>query len=399
MKTKIIAVVALGAVGIGAIVFAMGGLNVNAAAAPEYLTANASVGDVTQDVAATGTIAPAATYGVVFGADPYLVTDTSSAPNVTATYPVTKVDVKVGDTVKQGDVLATASTKDLERQLEAARNTLDSAKVSLRAANATRSDADDSGNTSQIRQAKIGQYDAENQLATAQQAVSDLKAQIKRATITAPIDGLVTAVAVQTGFDAPSGPAVTIDSSTFQITTDVVESDLADIAVGQDAAVSIAAIGAEVTGTVSAISPVASGDGSVVSYPVTVTLAEAPAKARSGMTADVTITIASATNVLTVPAAALRGSAGDYRVLTLGADGQPTPVAVEVGLVTNTLAEIKSGLTEGTAVVTGTAAARNATTTTNNGFGGVAVPGGGPVFRNGNGNNRGNGGPVTNSQP
>ena len=85
-------------------------------------------------------------------------------------------------------------------------------------------------------------------------------------------------------------------------------------------------------------------------------------------------------------------------MLTLGADGQPTPVAVEVGLVTNTTAEIKSGLSEGTAVVTGTAAARNATTTTNNGFGGVAVPGGGPVFRNGNGN-RGNGGPATNSQP
>src|SRR4029079_7215063 len=196
MKTKIAAVVALGVVGIGAIVFAMGGLNVNAAAAPEYLTANATVGDVTQDVAATGTIAPAETYGVVFGADPYLVTASSTAPNVTATYPVTEVKVKVGDSVKQRDVLATASTKALERQLEAAQNTLDSAKVSRRAADATRDDADASGNTSQIRQAKIGQYNAENQVATAQQAVTDLKAQIKAATITAPIDGLVTAVGI-----------------------------------------------------------------------------------------------------------------------------------------------------------------------------------------------------------
>ena len=39
------------------------------------------------------------------------------------------------------------------------------------------------------------------------------------------------------------------------------------------------------------------------------------------MTADVTITIDSATNVLTVPAAALRGTAGDYTVLVMGADG------------------------------------------------------------------------------
>src|SRR4029079_5451984 len=156
-------------------------------------------------------------------ADPYLVTDSATAPNVTATYPVTKVDVKVGDTVKKGDVLATAHTKALERQLEAAQNTLASAKVSLRAANTTRDDADASGNTSQIRQAKIGQYNAENQVATAQQAVTDLKTQIKAATIKAPIDGLVTEVDVQPGFDAPSGPAVIIDSPTFQITTDVVE--------------------------------------------------------------------------------------------------------------------------------------------------------------------------------
>ena len=120
------------------------------------------------------------------------------------------------------------------------------------------------------------------------------------------------------------------------------------------------------------------------------------------MTADVTITIASATNVLTVPAAALRGTDGDYRVLTMGADGTPVSTAVQVGLVTNTAAEIKSGLDEGTAVVIGTAAQRTGTTTPTGGFGG-AFPvggGGGPVFRNsGGGNNRGNGGSVTNSAP
>ena len=37
----------------------------------------------------------------------------------------------------------------------------------------------------------------------------------------------------------------------------------------------------------------------------------------------------------------------------MGADGTPTAKPVEVGLVTNTTAEIKSGLTEGQAVVTG----------------------------------------------
>ena len=68
-----------------------------------------------------------------------------------------------------------------------------------------------------------------------------------------------------------------------------------------------------------------------------------------------TITIASATGVLTVPSSALQGADGDYAVMTLGADGTPQRQPVEVGLLTSTTAEITSGLAEGTAVVTGTA--------------------------------------------
>ena len=171
---------------------------------------------------------------------------------------------------------------------------------------------------------------------------------------------------------------------------------LANVAVGQSAAITISALGADVTGKVSSISPVAtssnSNGSSVVSYPVTVTLDSVPPKALSGMTANVTITIASATNVLTVPAAALRGTQGDYRVLTLDANGQPVSTPVTVGLVTNTTAEIKSGINEGTAVVTGTSSTRSGTTTTagGGGFGGFGIGGGGPVFRQG-----GNGGKQT----
>jgi macrolide-specific efflux system membrane fusion protein len=392
MKTKLVAVLVLAAVGVGAIYVSLGGLSAQAAATTQYLTAPATMGDVTEDVAATGTLASSVRYGLVFGADPYLVTDSSTPPQVSATYPVTKVDVKVGDTVKKDQVIATADTTDLERQLASAQNSLKSARVSLNAANATRSTANDSGNADQIRQAKIGQLSAQNQVADALQHVRDLEAQIAGATLKAPVDGLVTEVDVQAGFDAPSGNAIVIDGNGFQITTDVVESDLANVAVGQPAAITISALGADVTGKVSSISPVATSsnnDGSsVVSYPVTVTLDSVPPKARSGMTANVTITIASATNVLTVPAAALRGTEGDYRVLTLDANGQPVSTPVTVGLVTNTTAEIKSGIDAGTAVVTGTSASRTGTTSGSGGFGGFGVSGGGgggPVFKDGGG--------------
>ncbi len=234
----------------------------------------------------------------------------------------------------------------------------------------------------QIRQAKISVNNATSQLSAARKTHDDTAEQIRLATLTAPIDGIVTAVNIVKGLDAPSGDAIVIDAETFEVTADVVESDLASMAVGQAATVAISAVDADVTGKVTAIAPTAAGDttGGVVSYAVTVSLADVPATVRAGMTADVTITIDSATNVLTVPAASLRGTAGDYTVLVMGADGTPTAKPVEIGLVTNTTAEVKSGLTEGEAVVTGVANAQTGTSnTTTGGFGGggLGIPGGG----------------------
>jgi len=161
------------------------------------------------------------------------------------------------------------------------------------------------------------------------------------------------------------------------------ETDLAAMAVGQAASVSIGAVGAVVPGAVTAIAPTTTGSttGGVVSYAVTVSLERPPANVRVGMTANVTITIDSVTNVLTVPAAALRGTAGAYTVLVVGADGTPTAQPVQVGLVTNTTAEIKGGLQAGQQVVTGVNTALTGTTTTTGGgagfggFGGGAIPG------------------------
>jgi macrolide-specific efflux system membrane fusion protein len=388
MKLRIVAVIVLAAIGAGAVLYSMGVIGASAASTTEYLTSPATVGDVTDQIAATGTIAPQTRTATTFGIEPWTYDDAASGPTPPATYPVAEVRVKVGDTVAAGDVLATADTSALRRDLTKAKNELLSAQVSLRAAD----DALDAADTTATkRQAKTTRYGALNQVATARQTVKDLEDQIAAATLTAPVDGLVTQVAIAAGADAPAGAAVVIDSSTYEVTTDVVESDLADVKLGQEAAVAVSAVGADLTGTVTDISPNASADSGsgVVSFPVTVSLSTAPATVRSGMSADVTITTASATNVLTVPAAALHGRDGNYSVRTLGVDGTPVSTPVQVGLVTNTLAEITSGLTEGTAVVTGTAADRRSTTATNGAFpggGGVvtSVDGGPRQFRPGN---------------
>jgi macrolide-specific efflux system membrane fusion protein len=336
------------------------------------------VGDVTDDVAATGTLAAAESYGLIFGAAAYLVGASETPPASEGTWPVTEVGVVVGDTVAEGDVLATADTASLEQELETATADLRSANINVAIATENLEDADD---TDSERQAKLALYSAQNQHTQAIEARRAIQRQIKAGSLKAPIAGVVTEVNIRTGFDAPSGPAIVVASTTYQVKTDVVESDLADIELEQSATVTIDALEADVEGRVTAISPVA-GDGSsgVVAFPVTITLSEAPPGARAGMSADVTITTASVTGVLTIPSSALQGTDGAYAVMTLGADGTPQRVPVDVGLVTSTTAEITSGLTEGTAVVTGTASDLIGTADDGGGrFGGpgVAIPGNG----------------------
>jgi len=380
MKLKILAVVVLGVIGVGAAVYAMGGISANAAAATRYLTSAATTGDVTDQVAATGSVAAATTYGLAFGTTAHL-SGAETGDAGTATWTVKDVTVKVGDAVKKGAVLATGVSADLSRQLAEATASWRSARIQLTIAQENLDAADTTDST---RQAQMNVYNAQNQVSQTAQSRNDLLAQVARGTLKAPIDGVVTEVNVAKGLAVPTGDAIVVESSDLQVTTDVVESDLNALKLDQAATVDISAVDATVTGKVTSISPVASTDSSnsgVVSYAVTVALTDVPATVRSGMSADVTITIDSATGVLTVPAEALRGTTGDYSVLVLDASGTPQAQAVEVGLVTNTSAEIKSGLTEGQQVVTGTATTQtNATTTGGFGGGPVAIPGGGGTF-------------------
>ena len=391
MRRKLLALIVLVALGVGAVAMSVGVLGAKPATASEYLTAPATVGDVTNDVAATGALASATTYGLVFGSSPYLATADAVAPTSDVTWPVTDVKVKPGDTVKKGQVLASAGTGDVRRQLARATTDLKTANLQHTLAVGQWTDARDADDLAAERQALLQVYAAQKAVSQATEARQALQVALRIATLTAPIDGVVSAVNVAPGFDAPAGAAVEIASSDLTVTTNVVESDLADIKIGQSAAVTVDAVGSTIDGTVTDISPVAADSSSgIVQYPVTVALKNVPPAARPGMSADVAITIASAQNVVTVPASALQGTNGDYAVMTLGTDGTPQRVPVQVGLVTNASAEIKSGLDAGVPVVIGTTA--DLVGTTNGGFGGFGVPGGAVRrFGNGGGGNGGGG--------
>jgi RND family efflux transporter MFP subunit len=431
-----LAVVALVAVGGAAVYVSTVGQGTTQAAASELLTSSAQRTDVSQTSASTGTVSAAASYGLSFGEDPYLVDD--GAPSSETSWTVEEVVVEVGDRVTAGQRLASADTADLEADLAQVRadlaladlslaqaqQTLDDIEPDLRAQLASARDAvevaelqlrtandqlDDANGTAATRQAKIGVIQARDALRQARQTVSDLRAelasdhpdetiavgdarsqvddltaqvadlqdQIERAVLGAPVDGVVAEIAIAPGLTAPAATsAIVVDGSSLQVVADVVESDIASVAVGQSAVVGIDALGIDVPGTVTSIAPSTDGGtSSVVTFPVTVTLDEPDASVRSGMSADVSITIAEATGVVAVPVAALQGFGGSYGVEVVLDDGTTELRPVSVGLVTETLAEVTSGVEEGEEVVVGTAATQ--VTTDDDSSGGF--PAGGPA--------------------
>ncbi len=234
-------------------------------------------------------------------------------------------------------------------------------------------------------------------VASAEQALASAQAAVDGTTITAPVDGVITSIGLVVGAAAPDGDAITLQAGPMQVTASFTESDLTALQAGQPATVTVSAVGADLTGTVASIDPVASssGSGSVVSFDATVTIADAPETLRAGMSADVSVTTASQSGAIAVPIAALVGRNGNYAVRTLDGSGAEQLTPVEVGLVTDSQAAVTSGLADGTTVVTGTVSAQQSSSGSTGGaglggFGGLGGLGGGGGFPGGRGGRGGN---------
>ena len=221
---------------------------------------------------------------------------------------------------------------------------------------------------------------------TAEDALRQANTTLGGATLTSPVDGVVDAVSIVAGAQAPSAAAVVIASSAMEVSASVTETDYPSLKLGQAVNVTMTATGQTATGTVTEIDPSgsSSGSGGVVSFPILVGLDSTPAGTAAGMSASISVTIQQAANVIAVPATALVGSGGQYEVRVLDSSGAVQLVPVTVGLVTTSLAEIQSGLSAGDTVVVGTSSPRTstATTTTNagsltGGFGGFGGGAGG----------------------
>lgn len=376
MRVKLVAIVVLLVVAGGAVLASLGAFTPAASNATTLLTTAAAVTDVTDEIAATGTVQSVAKYFLAFGQEAVTVDGDSAADGpqggdataASVTWQVATLTVKVGDRVTEGQTLATADTAALEAKITEASRAAKSAALQLTQATVDREDA---SNAAERRRTQEGLYAAQTASDRAKADLAELEALRDHVALVAPADGVVTAIAIAAGSDAPAGASITMLSAELLVTTSVVESDIAAIKAGQQATVDVAALDASLRGTVAAIDPVGSGagNGAVVSYAVEVALDAPPAGLRPGMSADITIVAASATNVLAIPSRALAGNAGSYTVRVVAADGSVSARTVEVGLVTSSLAEVRSGLQAGDQVVTGTSSDQDAVNL-GGGFGG-----------------------------
>jgi macrolide-specific efflux system membrane fusion protein len=351
-----------------------------------------TVGAVTQTVSASGSVASAVTASATFG--------TAGT--------VTEIDVKVGDTVTKGQVLAKVDPT-------AAQAALDTAKANRSAAYAAQTRAKDANSdAATLASASAQVTSAEEAVTTAQQAVDGT-------VLTAPIAGTVTAVNGAVGSSSGSGSNGSSSSGTgtssgtggnggaggnggnggnansgassssssssssgsgfialadltkMQINASFAEADATKLKVGQVTNITWSALtGARATGKVATIAPTATTANNVNSYAVVISLDSLPTGVRIGQSTTAVVTIAEADNVLRVPAAALRTGGGQRSVQVL-VNGRTEYRTVEVGVQGNDFVEITSGLNQGDVVVVTTTV--NSTTNTTNGF-----PGGGGFF-------------------
>ena len=157
-----------------------------------------------------------------------------------------------------------------------------------------------------------------------------------------------------------SGFVTIADTSSYTVTANIAEADIAAVATGQTATVAFPALDdTTAAATVTAISPTATASNSVVTYATTITLSEVPDGLRLGQTAEASITtVASADDALYVPTAAITTDTdGVSTVDVIDDEDVTTTTTVELGVVGDEGTEIISGLAVGDTVVLGEVAA------------------------------------------
>lgn len=308
-------------------------------ATPAYALVRASTGSVQQTVTAAGIVAPAQRADLAF---PLGGT-------------VSRVSAVVGAKVAKGAVLATIDNATLQTAVGAATASVSAAQQQL----------------SSVAGASATQVAAATAaLAADNAALTQARADLATASLTAPFTGTVAAVGLQPGdqvgssstssrtaASAPaangtasgSGPTQTITLITtdaWKVDASVSSADLPQLKTGLQAQISPTGNPATVFGTIASVGVQASSSArGTAMFPVVIDVTGNPAGLYAGGSADVTF-VKQLPDVLSVPTRALHTQGGTTVVYQhLGGRQVSTPVGV--GTVLGATTQITSGLHDG----------------------------------------------------
>ena len=350
------AVIALSALAVGAVAVAVVVVGSPPATASPGRTVTVTRGVVQSTVSGSGNLAPANQLELNFGTGGK----------------VTKIYVKAGEHVSQGQLLARiddssakVAVAQAQADLATAQDTLASAAVGTTAA-ASAAAAVDS---------------AELTLKSAEQALTDTELRAPAPATVASIAGSVgetvgsSSSASSSSSATPSSTSGTTDAassastdsastatsgsagfitlaqlSRFKLDVSVSEADIGKVKVGQPATVTVDAVpGLKLSGHVAALGVLSSAasttsSSTAVAYPVTIVLDQASKTARAGMSASADIVVAQVSG-LTVPTQAVTRSS-----VTLVQNGEHVTTPVQTGVAGDSTTQIVSGVKAGDAV-------------------------------------------------
>ncbi|MCX8032091.1 MAG: efflux RND transporter periplasmic adaptor subunit [Thermoleophilia bacterium] len=233
-----------------------------------------------------------------------------------------------------------------------------------------------------VESAELAVSSAQVQVTSAELALDQARESAAKREVRAPISGIVTELNVKNGDSVgtggSSGAVMTITNpNAFTVTVSLSETDIPSVKIGQKATITFDALAdLTLTGKVTAIDLVGSNNQGVVSYGVVISPDVTDPSIKAGMTATVNIITQVAADVLAVPLAAVK-SQGDVKYVQVLENGIPTAVTVEVGMTTDSYAEITSGLQEGQEVVVRTVVNGTSASTSTTGNRGSFFDGGG----------------------
>ena len=289
------------------------------------------------------------------------------------------VNVKLGDQVRRGQVIAKIDDQELLEQVNQAEASHQVAEAGVR-----RSEADLSLALTNVERARnlygrqllpkqqlddaearytsaVAQLDLSRaQVAQSASRLRELKINLANTTVVSPTDGFVSQRLVDPGaWVSQNAPVVVVvDIASLRLVANVVEKDLKSVNAGDKAVVEVDAFpGENFNGHIARVSPIL--DPATRTAAMEIEIPNRGYRLKPGMYAKVTLEIETRNNVLMVPKIALIDSGGSRGVYQPNDQGRAEFKVVRVGLEDNEKAEVLDGLSEGEIVVsTGAGALR-----------------------------------------